>query len=165
MKKVVKASLEYNDVETYGEDFEVIIVDVKNQQQDKEIVNLIQQLQSKNLLKSNVEVVGDVDESDYLYEYVRKFEDTIDPTDSDITFLAPEDLLYISEEEPKDDKLVYEDYEITWETVSPYFDKDFGNYLPDYQEYTEKFDVYVDFPGDCFYLTPEQFIEQAKELL
>lgn len=97
---------------------------------------------------------------DYAYECAEKYQDTFDVDGWKETFPSPVWLFAVMDEVADVDLGEFDD---AWETCTPYFDKSFGNYLPDYEEHSRTYTAYLDSTGDGLFMSAADFKSNIME--
>lgn len=106
---------------------------------------------------------------DYLYDYAEsEFQSSMEYADEDdlsLTLGTPEGLLSVADAKDKE-IIIGEDWEYEYDTCTAYFDRSFGNYLPDYQTHVMKMTVYMDLSDiDGLFLEVEEFEKMLDDIL
>lgn len=117
---------------------------------------------------SKMELITDSGD-DYFYDYAEsEFQSAMEYVDEDsstLTLGTPEGLLSVADDKSKE-IVVGEDWEYEYETCTAYFDRSFGNYLPDYQSHTIKVDVCMDLTDvDGLFLGVDEFEKVLDDIL
>lgn len=149
-------------IEEYGLDYmECVVIDTDDETAER-IEKAIKDLNNAgvNLFPEAKTITRffDNDELDtYTEETIERFASDMAAEGASEYFPSPEWLVTISN--TGNGYADMGEREVTWEDCVAYFDTSFGNYLPDYKEYTREFTVYLDLGQDGVFLTSKEFFE------
>lgn len=135
---------------------ECIVIDTDDQTRE-EIAAFIDEVKASGCGMFGEAPVYSGFDCDELVQYISEYVDNCVFVDPDATYehiVSPDWLLAITD---RSDEIDMGEYEQEWDTVTAYFDTSFGNYLPDYEEHSRSFTVYLDLPSDALSMTSDEF--------
>ena len=149
-------------IDYYGLDYITLMVIDTDEAARNEIMSFIDKVKASGSTMFDKMEIENNFKGDALDAYV---EDYIDNYGSDIDsetyyMTSPEWMFAIVN---KKENVDMGSTEITWETCTAYFDRSFGNYLPDYEEHSMDVNLYLDCDMDSLFMEFDEFKSEVME--